>query len=305
MKKKIISLCLIFFFGFLAYFSFKGWSNYFEIKRKRLELERRKTSWKILENDIKKELNSFKGRAGIIVKDLSTGWEILINQDSLFRSGSLVKIPIMAVCFSAVNEDKLKLNETLTLKATHKVLGSGRLKDTPPGTELTIAELIELMIQDSDNTATNMLIERLGFGYLNDCFKKLSLKDTNISRRMMDFKSRKEGKENFTSASDLAYLLEEIYNERLIKKIYSQMCLEFLKGQKIRDRIPAKLPKYTVVAHKTGLERGICHDAGIVFGPKGDFLIVVLTRHTHKSAKLAKAFIREIASRTYNYYQYF
>lgn len=305
MKKKILFLCLIFSWGTLAYLSFKAGTNYLEFKRKQQELEKRKVAWKILEEDIKKELDDFRDQAGIVIKDLDTGWQILINQDRLFPPASLVKIPIMAACFYAADKGKIKLDETLKLKTTHKVSGSGILKDVPVGAELTIRKLIELMIIESDNTATNMLIGRLGFDYLNDCFKELRLKDTNISRKMMDFKSRKEGRENFTTVSNLAFLLEEIYNEKLIEKVYSHVCLELLKKQKIRDRIPAKLPKYTVVAHKTGLEFGICHDAGIVFTPKGDFLICVLTKHHNKTAKLAKEFIAQIALETYNYYQRF
>jgi beta-lactamase class A len=121
---------------------------------------------------------------------------------------------------------------------------------------------------------------------------------------MMDFESRKGGVENFTTPSDLAFLLKGIYEGRLVKKGYSSMCLEFLKQQKIKDRIPAWLPKYITVAHKTGLEKGICHDAGIVFArDKNDFLIVVLTKHRHRTARLAKLFIRKVAFRAYNYYQ--
>lgn len=293
MKKRVLFFCLIFFLGIFSYFSFKA---------KYPELQEHRLAWETLEKQIKKELDGFNGQAGIIIKDLDTGWRILINQNRLFPSASLVKIPIMAACFYAVEEDKVRLAETLKLKAADKSLGSGILKNVPVGREFTIKRLIELMISESDNTATNMLIKQLGFDYLNDCFKKLKLKDTNISRLMMDFKRRKEGIENFTTASDLADLLEKIYNERLIKKAYSQMCLEFLRKQNIRDRIPAKLPLSCVVAHKTGLESSICHDAGIIFSPKRDLLIVVLTKHGNKTARLAKSFIAKIAFLAYNYY---
>jgi beta-lactamase class A len=304
MKKKIIYLPLLVIVGLLVYFTFKEWGIFFDAKRKLLELQKRKIAWKVLEKDIAKELEKFNGEAGIIIEDLNTGWKILINKDKLFPSASLVKIPIMAACVLAVNENKLRLDESLVLRAADRVPGSGNLKEFPAGAKFSVRELIGLMITESDNTAANMLIERLGFEYLNDCFKKLRLKDTNISRLMMDFASRKDGVENFTTPFDLAFLLKEIYEGRLIKRGYSSMCLEFLKQQKIRDRIPAWLPRYVTVAHKTGLENGICHDAGIVFTPnKNDFLIVVLTKHAHKSARLAKLFIRKLAFCTYNYYQ--
>jgi len=314
LKARFIKTIYILLIGFsviaAAYFSFKAARYYLEIQRKqsqlekrRIELEKRKVAWDVLEDEIKKELNGFAGEAAIVIKDLNTGWQIRINQDKLFASASLVKIPIMAACFYAANEGRIKLQDILTLKAAHKVSGTGILKDAPVGAEFTIEELIQLMISESDNTAANMLIECLGFDYLNNCFKKLGLKDTNISRAMMDFISRGKGRENFTSASDLAFLLDEIYNTGLINRAYSQMCLELLKKQKIKDRIPVKLPAHIPVAHKTGLEKGICHDAGIVFTSQGDFLICVLTKHKDKTARPAKRFIAQVAYLAYNYYQ--
>lgn len=312
-KKIAYVLLIIFSLGTAAYFSFKGLTRYAEMRRKQQALERQRAAWRSLEEGIKKELGRFDGKAGIVVKDLGTGWQILINQDKPFPSASLVKIPIMLACFYAADEGKLKLDERLKLKAHHKVPGSAALKDTPgarefiphlrAGAGFTVKKLVELMIAESDNAATNMLVERLGFDYLNNCFKKLGLKDTNISRKMLDFKKRKEGEENFTTASDLAFLLEEIYNRRLINKRYSVMCLEFLKKQKMRDRIPARLPADTVVAHKTGLENNVCHDVGIVFTPKGNFLICVLTEHKNKTARLAKELIAQVALLTHSYYQ--
>ncbi|TBR19406.1 serine hydrolase, partial [bacterium] len=100
---------------------------------------------------------------------------------------------------------------------------------------------------------------------------------------------------------DMAKLLEDIYRGRVIDKSVSLKCLDILKRQKMRDRIPKYLPPDTVVAHKTGLENGVCHDAGIVFTPAGDFLICVLTRHTDKTARDAKYLIARIAKDAYDY----
>lgn len=277
----------------------------FKSKRDKLFLHKRNTAWKALERKIKNEIATFKGEVGIVIKDLRNGREILYEQNKLLPSASLVKIPIMVSCFYAANSGKIKLEEIIYLKPEQKVSGSGLLKNITEGLRLSVGELIELMITESDNTATNILIERLGFDYLNNSFKKLGLRNTNLSRRMMDFANRKEGIENYITAYDISYLLEKIYRKELLSNDISQRCLELLKLQKMRDRIPAGLPPDTVIAHKTGLEKGICHDAGIVFTDSGDFLICVLTRHKNKTAKLAKKFIAQSAFLTYNYYQDF
>jgi beta-lactamase class A len=109
--------------------------------------------------------------------------------------------------------------------------------------------------------------------------------------------------ENFTTAAEISSILEKFYRKEFINSGVSGKCLILLKHQKIGDRIPAKLPQGAVVAHKTGLERGVCHDAGIVFTENGDFLICVLTSHANRTARPAKKFIAEVAFLTYNYYR--
>lgn len=300
--KKIILIILIILFGLSAigFLGIKVW----EIRKERIIFAQKQANWKQLKSEVNSELNRFNQEVGVVIKDLSTGWVFTINKDKLFASASMVKVPIMASFMAASCKGEVNLKNKLALKNSCKVSGSGEVKNYAVGTEFTIEELIELMVTESDNTAANMLIDYMGFETLNKYFKKLGLNNTNLVRLMMDFESRGLGVENYTTAEDLAILLDKIYNNRLINKSVSRKCLEVLKRQKIRDRIPAKLPFNTVVAHKTGLERNVCHDAGIVFTPKGDFIICVLIRHNNKIARPAKRFISRIALDVYNYYNY-
>ncbi len=278
--------------------AYKAGNFYFQYKL----LEKKKAAWNNLREKISSEFNNFHQEAGIVIIDLPSDNKIAINDSQLFPSASMVKIPVMASCIYAASQGKMDLNQNIELKTRFKVSGSGILKNYANETKFTINKIIEIMIAYSDNTATNMLINYVGFDTFNEYFKKLGLKNTNLSRKMMDFKSRKEGIENYTTAGDLVYLLQEIYSNKFINEECSKKCLEILKKQKIRDRIPAKLPAGIVVAHKTGLEDGICHDAGIVFTPAGDFIICVLTKHNYKFAKPAKKFISQIALDAYKYY---
>ena len=168
----------------------------------------------------------------------------------------------------------------------------------------SIEKLIEVMITKSDNTAANMLIERLGFDYLNDYFRKSGLRYTNISRKMMDFQDRKRGVENYTSASDITYLLEKFYHRQFLSRTVSEKCLSMLLRQKVNDRIPKKLPDDWPVAHKTGLERNVCHDAGIVFTQQGDFLVCVLTK-SRAGTRQVKEFISNLSLVIFKTYQQF
>jgi beta-lactamase class A len=101
----------------------------------------------------------------------------------------------------------------------------------------------------------------------------------------------------------MAFILERIYRRNLVDKNVSNKCMELLKLQRITDRIPKYLPVDITIAHKSGLERGICHDVGIVFSKKGDFLICVLTQHKDSNSILSKEFIAKISLYTYNYFE--
>jgi beta-lactamase class A len=214
----------------------------------------------------------------------------------------MVKIPIMLSYFYAAHEGALSLQDTVEISNSEKAPGSGTLKFEIPGKTFTIEDLIRRMVTESDNTATNMLINHLGFDALSGYFKKLGLKNTNLSRKMMDFKERGRGVENYTTADEIAYLLEQLYRGKFLSVEVSRQCVEILAHQKMKDRIPKKLPADVIVAHKTGLENFLCHDAGIVYTDKGNFLICVLTKHKNKTAQEAKAVIAEISLLTYNYY---
>lgn len=304
MKIKIIFLLgLLILLSAALFFSFKAYQKYQDTAKGQTLLERKKAGWLRLKQALENKVTHFRGTAGIMIADLDTGWEITFNEDKLIPSASLVKVPIMLACFYAAEEGKIKLSDTIILKSSEKVAGSKVLGRQPSGTVFTVEELFNPMITQSDNAAANILIDFLGLDTLNSYFKKMGLKNTNIARKMMDFEERREGEENYTTAQDMAYLLEELYYKRFLNKDVSQRCLELLGQQKINDRIPRKLPRGTYVVHKTGLERHICHDAGIVFTNKGNFLICVLAKHEDRFAKHTKRFISDVTLLTYNYYR--
>lgn len=272
-----------------------------EAKKQKALFEKRKIAWDALRQKLANEIIQFKGEAGIVVKDLQANLEIYHNKDKLFPSASLAKIPIMAACFLAAEEGRLKLDRQVALKESDKLAGSGTLKNTRSGTTFTVEELIGLMIYDSDNTAANILTNMVGIGYLNNSFKAFGLKNTELSRKIADYKSRDAGLENYTTAEDMALILEKIYRRVLVNKNISEKCIKLLKMQRISDRLSKYLPIETLVAHKTGLERGICHDTGLVFTGEGDFLICVLTKHSNSNSALSKEFIAKTALLTHKY----
>jgi beta-lactamase class A len=260
------------------------------------------SKWAAMEKDILRSLRDFRGDLGLLVKDLSTGLTMAHEADKPFPAASMIKVPIMVACFKAAAENRISLRDVLRLKPADKTRGSGSLRVSPSGTPVTVEKLVELMVASSDNTAANMLIDLLGFEYLGTTFRGLGLEHTNLSRKMMDFRSRRKGVENYTTPREMAGLLESIYRGTCVSPDVSARCMAVLKDQKVNDRIPRYLPRTVCVAHKTGLENGVCHDAGVVYSKRGNVLICVLTQG-NTGATIAKRMIGRIASRVYRLYR--
>lgn len=282
---------------------YQGIQDYNRARYLRGLMEKRKESWGTFKAQLMGEINKFKGDPAVIIKDLESGWEFVYQKDKLYPSASLAKIPIMAAAFVAAEKGRINLDSEISLKSSDKLTGSGVLKSLPAGTLFSFERLIGLMVYDSDNTATNIVTKALGIDYLNNTFKEFGLKHTELLRRVADYKLRNQGVENYTTAEDMAFLLEKIYRRSLFNKQVSDKCIGFLKLNRMNDRIPRYLPSDITIAHKTGLERNVCHDVGIVLTSKGDFLICVLTNYKNTDLKTAKQFIARIALLTYNFYE--
>ena len=243
----------------------------------------------------------FRGVISYYIEDLQTGRTIVWNENQPLPAGSVIKLPIAVSVFEQELAGKLRLNAEVVLKATDKADGSGILKRTRSGTKLTVENLLELMLQRSDNTATNILTDMLGLEEINGSCRRQGLTATCMPRYIMDLAARDNNKiENYTSATDMGRLLKLLYDKQILDPPTSAQLLEILKGQHVRDRLPRYLPPGVVVAHKTGLMKDACHDVGILYGPKHDYVIAVLTTE-FGSYTQAKQAIGQIGRAVYQY----
>lgn len=262
----------------------------------------RDAEWLRLVEDLEKASRAYSGRVGIYIKDLETGKSWEYNADRKFPSASLIKVPIMAAVFESIRAGRLSLDTQIKLTRGLRVGGSGSLKWVREGTSLSVMEIIYKMITESDNTATKMLIDSVGMDYLSGAFRAMGLEQTNITPEGMSLSSRPVRRENYTTAREMGGLMERIYAGKLVDREASEFMLDVLKHTKSRSRLRRGLPLGWEIGHKTGLLRKACHDVGVVFSPRGDFVIAVLTSEV-PSYSSAKTFIARVAKLTYKYYK--
>lgn len=254
--------------------------------------------WVSFINAISDNVAQYPYNAGLVVHDLKYDFSFSFQENEKFISASLIKLPIMCSVYMKCFENKLSLNTMLTLQKHNKVQGSGRLRYAKAGTAYSIRELVRLMIAESDNTAAKMLTEFIDIDDMNRTFTAMGLTSTNVSAKSFNMTRRHGRDESYTTPRDIAFLLRSIYAGTFLSKELCEEMIQLLKLPKGNNRLRRYLPETFELAHKTGLLRGACHDAGIVFTPRGDYLICVMTEKNRKYAA-AKRFIAEIGKLAY------
>jgi beta-lactamase class A len=254
-----------------------------------------------MRDTIESILGPVTGTYGVAARCLGLNETILINEEDVFPSASVIKVPILVELFCRRDEGGIALDELLCLRDEDKVDGSGVLKEIRAGACFSLLDLAKLMIVLSDNTATNMLIDRLGTDPVNERIRRLGLRQTVLARKMYDFEQAAVGKENVCSAADMMLLLTLMMEGSISSNSTSQEMLDIMARQQYREKIPLLLPDDVRVANKTGSISGVTHDVGVVYGAGGPYVLCVLTRGVSDKIAAERA-IAEISRLIYEHF---
>lgn len=196
-----------------------------------------------------------------------------VDNDRCMPSASLIKIPIMIQAFRQAEKGCISFEMVLPLQ--HPVDG-GSFGEKPEGTPVTICELVQHMIVESDNTCTNMLIDLLGMDAINEEIARQGMTNTVLQRKMMDFDAAKAGQENKTTASDMGHVLWQLAQRNCLGNAVDEAMLQILSRQEDNCILPAQIPNPVRVDHKTGELDGIYHDCGIVWKDKAPYVCCLM-----------------------------
>ena len=253
-----------------------------------------------LERRVRDEVSRFAGTMGVVARNLDTGERIEVNENLRFPTASLIKVAVMVETFQSIADGSLRRDQTVTLhdadRAGDETVPLNVLHD---GTVLTVSDLLRLMIAWSDNTATNLLVRLTGAVRINRRMEGYGLPNTKIFRPTF-----RDGKADvfpelehefglgMTTPADTARLFELITEGKILDRAACDEMLSILALQQDRAMIPRRLPferDRIFVASKTGWDeeklpdrsgfRGdVRNDAAYVKGPRGRYVIAILTR---------------------------
>jgi beta-lactamase class A len=233
--------------------------------------------WQKLESQIQEIDQHLDGVMGIAIEDLTTGDHFFLHENEVFAQASSIKITVLANLYLEAQQGKLKLTDPYTVQSSDLVPDSDIMNGLTPGvTRVTLRDLATMMVTVSDNSATNVLIDRVGMQNVNAMLDSLGLSHTRLRRKMMDLQAAKEGRENISTPREMMQLLDAIYHGKVLNKESTADFFKMLSTGKA-SFIPRDLPPDLKVANKPGELEAVRNDSGIVFVEGRPYVICVMT----------------------------
>jgi beta-lactamase class A len=234
----------------------------------------------------------------MMVVDLDTGAYVQVGANQAIAAASTIKSPILVAFFQDVDAGKIKLDEKLEMTEDVRVGESGELQYLPTGTKISALETATKMIVISDNTATNMIIKRLGgFTALNQRFKSWGLTGTVLNKQLPDLEGT-----NTVSTQDLVTLLSMLDRGKLIEPRSHDRFMDIMRRPVTNTLLPQGIGEEARIIHKTGDIASSVGDAGIVDMPSGKrYAIAVMVKRPDNDQR-ANELVRQISRATYDYF---
>ena len=259
--------------------------------------------WTRMEESVREVVQQTDAVVGVAILDLTGQRAFYLNADAVYPTASTIKIAVLAELYRQQERagGGAKLGDLYTVDVKDSVGGEGVLNAMTAGvTRLTNRDLATLVVSLSDNSATNVLIDRVGMDHVNTWLASLDLKQTRLRRHMMDVSAAREGRENTATPRELVVLLRALHAGRVFSKATTDEFFRMLSLQK-SGYMTRLLPAELTVANKPGNLDAVRNDAGIVFVPGRPFAIAVMTTYAGDDLD-AELSIARIAHAAWSYF---
>lgn len=253
-----------------------------------------------LPDRIRERISNLQGEIGIYYYDFKRDTSFFVGNCDVFPSLGIAKLVLMVEVFRQVEEGIIKLDDTYILEKkppfaipeNEYEATVGVLDFLHKGMELTIEDLVYLMMIISDNSAFNILLSIVGIDNVNDTMKKLGLTNTKIRCMLFEWDEIDPEKDNYHSVREIGSLLRRIYKKQLISTTASERMLRILSYHQRRDVLSAFSDRGISVAQQTGFDVTSLHTAAVIM-TENPFVLCMSTNKI--SAKMAEGIMKDIA----------
>ncbi len=243
-----------------------------------------------LESKLRGMIRGFAGTVSVYARNLDSGSEVGIEPDRRVRTASTIKLPIACALAAEVEARRARWDERLVIRAQDKVSGSGVLADFSDGETISLRDAQTLMIIVSDNTATNLILDRIGADAVNNFMNSLGLTDTRSMRKIrgdgtqlkpaQGWSREGEKPENkkfgigASTSREMVRLLELLEQGRVVSPAASKNLLSILERQQYKDGIGRRSGEMRI-ASKSGSLDALRSDVGIAYTSHGRIAIAI------------------------------
>lgn len=250
-------------------------------------------AWARMTRDVTRLADAAEGRVGVFIQSLDTAETFSLRGDQVFPAASTIKLALLLELYRQCEKPGPSLTDPYVLDPRDLAEDSAIMGNLAPGTRLTLHDLALFTVVVSDNSATNILIDKVGMDRVNAALDALGLTRTRLRRKMMDVKAAAEGRENVATPRELARLIAEIHGGPTLSPASRSGLMKLLSIPK-DSYLSRLLPDGLVVADKTGSLQGVRNDVGIVFVKGHPFVIAVMASHLRNDRE-GEALIARIA----------
>ena len=234
-------------------------------------------------------------KPAIYAWEYENGKYVDINGDNLYSAASIIKLPVLVRMFKSIEANQMTIYDDMLLTDYYQSSGSGNLQYAQSGVKYSLDRLARVMIQDSDNTSTNMIISKLGG--MDDI--NAGLRDWGISKTYLRTWLPDLNGTNKTTAKDMAKILYNLDNPGFLNINSREYIIDYMSHVKNNRLIAAGLGDGALFVHKTGDIGTMLGDAGIVYAQNGKKYIVVILANRPYNAPQGKDFIVKASNLIY------
>jgi beta-lactamase class A len=248
-------------------------------------VEKQQVLWDQLRTTIGEVERRLDGVLGVAILDLTSGQELLVRPDEVFPQASSIKITVLAELYRQAEQSARGASGNVALTDQYVVRSEDLVGEsdimgglTPGTTQLTLKDLATMMVAVSDNSATNVLIDRVGMARIETFLDREGLRQTRLRRKMLDLQAAVEGRENVSTPREMMTLLERLYQGRILSEPWREGFFQMLSTHKTAY-LTRDLPDDLRVANKPGWLEGVRSDSGVVFLERRPYIICVMTTY--------------------------
>lgn len=245
---------------------------------------------------VRETAEGYEGTLGTYVQGESGDWGYGIRPDERFYTASVVKIPVMAAVYRKVEAGELSLSETISTKDRDYAGGAGSLQWQEESVSQTVEDYLWMMITQSDNVATNILVRAVGgTGYVNETARDLGATDTKLQHKVTDQRAAAPGLDNYTTPRDMAEILHSVASGGAANEDHTDAMLDLLRHNGAESWIGEALPPESEPACKVGWIGGVYNDVCFVQSEDGPYVISVFSKHGPLRVSEGAATLTEIS----------